>query len=134
MFKRREKDGIGSIDTLIGRHVRVRGDIEFAGGMHVDGCVSGNVRAEGGVDASLSISEGAVIDGSVVASHVIANGRVNGDIVASGRVVLGAKARVRGDVHYDVIEMALGAEISGKLKKRAADGTSHTVRVKKLAG
>jgi cytoskeletal protein CcmA (bactofilin family) len=30
-------------------------------------------------------------------------------------VVLGSKARVRGNVHYGVIEMALGAEISGKL-------------------
>ncbi len=133
MFKRRGKDSIGNIDTLISRQVRVRGDIEFAGGMHVDGRVTGNVRAQGGVDASLSISEEGVIDGSVEAQHVIANGRVNGDIVASGRVVLGAKARVRGDVHYDVIEMALGAEISGKLKKRAADGTSRTVQVRKVA-
>ncbi len=133
MFKRRVKDRISSIDTLISRQVRVHGDIDFVGGMHVDGRVIGNVRAESGMDASLSISEEGVIDGSVVASHVIANGRVNGDIVATGRVVLGAKARVRGDVHYDVIEMALGAEISGKLKKRAADGTSHTVQVRKIA-
>jgi cytoskeletal protein CcmA (bactofilin family) len=133
MFKRRAKDRIGNFDTLIARKVRVHGDIEFAGGMHVDGHVTGNVRAEGDPDASLSISEEGVIDGSVEARHVIANGRVNGDIVASGRVVLGAKARVRGDVHYDVIEMALGAEIRGKLKKRAADGTSHTVQIRKLA-
>jgi cytoskeletal protein CcmA (bactofilin family) len=133
MFKRRGKDSVGGFDTLIGSKVRVHGDIEFAGGMHVDGYVIGNVRAEGGADASLSISEEGVIDGSVEAQHVIANGRVNGDILATGRVVLGAKARVRGDVHYDVIEMALGAEISGKLKKRAADGTSQTVQVKKAA-
>jgi cytoskeletal protein CcmA (bactofilin family) len=33
-------------------------------------------------------------------------------------VVLGARARVRGNVHYGVIEMALGAEISGKLVPR----------------
>jgi cytoskeletal protein CcmA (bactofilin family) len=30
-------------------------------------------------------------------------------------VVLGAKARVAGDIHYGSIEMALGAEVSGKL-------------------
>ena len=46
------------------------------------------------------------------------NGRVNGDIMASERVVLGAKARVQGNVHYGVIEMALGAEITGKLVPR----------------
>jgi cytoskeletal protein CcmA (bactofilin family) len=49
---------------------------------------------------------------------VVLNGRVNGDIFGSERVVLGAKARVRGNVHYGVIEMALGAEISGKLVPR----------------
>ena len=46
------------------------------------------------------ISEDGVIDGSVEARHVVANGTVNGDILATGRVVLGASARVRGDVHY----------------------------------
>jgi cytoskeletal protein CcmA (bactofilin family) len=120
MFGRRDKDSVASIDTLIGRHVRVNGDIEFAGGLHVEGWVVGSVRAEADADASLSLSEGAVIDGSVAARHVIANGRINGDILASGRVVLGAKAQVRGDVYYSVIEMALGAEISGKLVKSVA--------------
>ena len=46
---------------------------------------------------------------------VVLNGRVNGDIFGRDRVILGAKARVQGNVHYGVIEMALGAEISGKL-------------------
>ena len=49
---------------------------------------------------------------------MVLNGRVNGDIMATERVVLGAKARVRGDVHYGVIEMAQGAEISGRLVPR----------------
>jgi cytoskeletal protein CcmA (bactofilin family) len=31
------------------------------------------------------------------------------------RVVLGANARVQGNVHYGIIEMTLGAEIKGKL-------------------
>ena len=58
--------------------------------------------------------------------NVVLNGRVNGDIVGSERVVLGAKARVRGNVHYGVIEMALGAEISGKLVPRNAAETAET--------
>ncbi|MGH8206284.1 MAG: bactofilin family protein, partial [Steroidobacteraceae bacterium] len=56
-----------------------------------------------------------VIEGSVQAPDVLVNGRVNGDIFGSERVVLGSKAKVQGNVHYGVIEMALGAEISGKL-------------------
>jgi cytoskeletal protein CcmA (bactofilin family) len=118
VFKRKEKDGIGPIDTLIGKNASVQGDIEFFGGLHIDGRVVGNVTAANGADASLSVSEEGVIEGSVEARNVVLNGRVNGDIRAQDRVVLGAKARVRGDVHYGVIEMAHGAEISGKLVPR----------------
>jgi cytoskeletal protein CcmA (bactofilin family) len=118
MFKRREKEGIGPIDTLIGKNSSVQGDIAFFGGLHIDGRVIGNVIAANGADASLSVSEEGVIEGSVEARNVVLNGRVNGDIKAQDRVVLGAKARVRGDVHYGVIEMANGAEISGKLVPR----------------
>src|SRR5580658_8583321 len=118
MFKRREKDSIGPIDTLVGKNSSVKGDIEFFGGLHVDGRVYGSVRAASGADASLSVSEDGVIEGSVEARNVVLNGRVNGDIMATQRVVLGAKARVRGDVHYGAIEMAQGAEISGRLVPR----------------
>ena len=33
------------IGTLVGAETRVNGDIEFTGGLHVDGYVKGNVRA-----------------------------------------------------------------------------------------
>jgi cytoskeletal protein CcmA (bactofilin family) len=118
MFKRRERETVGRIDTLIGRSASVQGDIEFAGGLHIDGRIAGSVRATAGAAASLSVSEHGVVEGSVEAPHVVLNGRVNGDIFGSERVVLGGKARVRGNVHYGVIEMALGAEISGKLVPR----------------
>jgi cytoskeletal protein CcmA (bactofilin family) len=115
MFKRREKDTVGRIDTLIGRSASVQGDVEFAGGLHLDGRITGSVRATAGSEASLSVSEHGIVEGSVEAPQVVLNGRVNGDIFGRDRVVLGAKARVRGNVNYGVIEMALGAEISGKL-------------------
>jgi cytoskeletal protein CcmA (bactofilin family) len=122
MFKRHEKDELGQIDTLIGRSANVQGDVEFAGGLHVDGRITGNVRATAGLPASLSISEHGVVEGSVEAHNVVLNGRINGDIFGSERVVLGAKARVQGNVHYGEIEMALGAEITGKLVPRVGAG------------
>jgi cytoskeletal protein CcmA (bactofilin family) len=45
------------------------------------------------------------------------NGSVRGDIVARERVVLGATAKVQGNVYYGVIEMTLGAQIMGKLTR-----------------
>lgn len=115
MFKRRDNDGKSEVETLIGKSASVQGDVEFSGGLHIDGRVTGNVRSTAGAPAALTISEHGVIEGSVAAPSVVLNGRVNGDIFGSERVILGAKARVQGNVHYSVIEMALGAEISGKL-------------------
>jgi cytoskeletal protein CcmA (bactofilin family) len=119
MFNRREKTA-ARIDTLIGRTASVLGDIEFAGGLHVDGRITGNVQVAAGATASLSVSEHGIIEGSVEATQVVVNGTVNGDIRAVERVILGARARVRGDVSYGVIEMAMGAEISGKLMPSGA--------------
>ena len=114
MFRNRDKTS-SQIDTLIGRSASIQGDVEFSGGLHVEGRVTGNVRAVAAEAASLSISEHAVIEGSVEAPQVMLNGTVKGDIAASERVVLGARARVHGNVSYGVIEMALGAEINGRL-------------------
>jgi cytoskeletal protein CcmA (bactofilin family) len=123
MFKRnRNTDPVRStIDTLIGRTTRINGDVVFTGGFHLDGQVTGNVRAEAGATSVLSVSEHGCIEGSVDAPHVVLNGTVKGDIRARDRVELGAKARVNGNVHYGVIEMAMGASINGKLIHQAGE-------------
>jgi cytoskeletal protein CcmA (bactofilin family) len=121
MFKRKPNKDI-KIDNLVGPNTRINGDVEFAGGLHLDGTINGNVTCESGVDAVLSVSEAGCITGSVVAPNVLLNGTVKGDIDASGRIELGAKARVLGSVHYTIIETAVGAQINGKLIHRAPDG------------
>jgi cytoskeletal protein CcmA (bactofilin family) len=119
MFNRDTKQA--RIDTLIGKASRVHGDLEFSGGLHLDGSIAGNVRADPIEGSSLSISETGSIEGNVEAENVMLNGTVRGDIVARERVVLGATARVQGNVYYGVIEMTLGAQIMGKLTRIAAN-------------
>jgi cytoskeletal protein CcmA (bactofilin family) len=113
MFNRDSKQV--RIDTLIARSVRVNGDVEFAGGLHLDGQVAGGVRADSANPSSLSVSDTGSIEGPVEVTDLVLHGAVRGDIVARGRVVLGASARVQGNVYYGVIEMTLGAQIAGKL-------------------
>jgi cytoskeletal protein CcmA (bactofilin family) len=103
------------IDTLIGAGTRIIGDVQFAGGFHVDGHVKGNVDAPADSGATLSVSDSGVVEGSVAVPNVILNGTVKGDILAHERVELGATARVTGNVYYALIEMEMGAEITGKL-------------------
>ena len=119
MFKRNSVKS-GAISTLIGARTTVQGNLEFVGGCHVDGRVVGNVTTAAGAQGFLSVSEQGAVEGSVDVAQVLLNGLVNGDILARERVELGPKARVMGNVQYGIIEMALGAEINGKLIHLAA--------------
>ncbi len=110
------------IDTLIGKAAHVHGDVDFQGGLHLDGRIAGAVRSGDAPESSLSVSESGSIDGAVQVPNVVLNGTVRGDIHARQRVVLGATAKVEGDVYYGVIEMTLGAQIVGKLVRLGADG------------
>ncbi|MBS0581451.1 MAG: polymer-forming cytoskeletal protein [Proteobacteria bacterium] len=109
------------IDTLIGKAAHVHGDVDFQGGLHLDGRIAGAVRAED-AEASLSVSESGSIEGPVQVAHVLLKGTVRGDIHARERIVLGATARVEGNVYYGVIEMTLGAQIVGKLVRLGPEG------------
>lgn len=114
MFGRRKQTST-RIDTLLGKSATLNGDLEFSGGLHLDGRVNGNVRSNASDGGALSVSESGFIEGTVEVTNIVMNGTVNGDMHARERLVLGGKARVNGNVHYGVIEMAPGAVITGKL-------------------
>ncbi len=103
------------IDTLVGSNSKISGDLHFDGGCHIDGAVKGSVTADADTNSALSISEDGSVEGGVSVPYVVLNGIVRGDVVASQRVELGSTARVIGNVYYNLIEMAIGAEINGKL-------------------
>lgn len=103
------------IDSLIGQNTEIHGDVIFSGGLHVDGKIKGSVIAEKGEDSVLTLSERGTIEGEVKVPNVVVNGSVIGDVHATGHVELAAKARVHGNVYYSLIEMAMGAEVNGKL-------------------
>ena len=114
MFGRRKQTST-RIDTLLGKAANLNGDLEFSGGLHLDGRVNGNVRSSAADGGALSVSETGFIEGRVEVTSIVMNGTVNGDMYARERLVLGGKARVNGNVYYGVIEMAPGAVITGKL-------------------
>ena len=103
------------VETLVGSNTRISGDLHFTGGCHVDGTVNGSVTADPDSQSALSISEEGNIEGGVTVPYVVLNGIVRGDVFANQRVELGPTARVIGNVYYNLIEMAIGAEINGKL-------------------
>ena len=102
-------------DTLVSSKTEIIGDLHFTGGLHVDGKVKGCVIAEDDSAAVVRISDHGVIEGEVRAPNVIINGQVMGDVYSSEHVELAANAVVNGTVHYNLIEMVMGAQVNGSL-------------------
>ena len=116
MFKKAKKASVapGQVDTLIGPQVVIRGDFHFSGGLYIEGRIIGKVIASNGDAAQVTIAETGVIEGEVRAPNVVINGQLVGD--AHGEhVEMHPKARVHGNVHYQVIEMIAGSTLTGRL-------------------
>lgn len=115
MFSRVRQKPQNRIDTLIGAGTVLDGDIDFNGGLRVDGSINGNVNETGSRPGMLVLSEHGRIEGAINVSHAVINGVVNGPVRASEYVELQSKSKVTGDVCYKTLEMHVGAVIEGRL-------------------
>ena len=125
MLKNKSRLPDGHVSTLIGPQVVIRGDIQFSGGLHIEGRVIGKLVANEGEDAVLTLAENGSIEGEIHSPVVVINGRVEGDIHCSERLELASRARVQGNAHYKVVEMAAGSTLTGRLlhvEAEQADG------------
>jgi len=120
------------VDTLIGQHTELHGDIIFAGGLHVDGRIKGNVIAEKDGATMLVLSEQGVVEGEIRVPYIVINGQVVGDIYAFESVELAQHARITGNVYYNRIEVAMGAEVNGSLVHHHDETDQRDVGVSEL--
>jgi cytoskeletal protein CcmA (bactofilin family) len=127
MFGKKSNFSSARIDTLIGHGTEINGDLIFAGGLHVDGRINGNVAAEEGSSSILILSEFGHIEGDVRVPNIVINGKIVGDVHGSTRVELAPKSRIKGSVYYNLIEMAIGAEVNGALVHQPNDGKPQKV-------
>lgn len=104
------------IRSLVGEGTRVQGELRFQDGLRIDGEVHGDVLPDGEGRSLLVISEKARVHGKVKAAHVIINGEVVGPVEAIELLELQPKARIMGDVRYELLEMHPGALIEGELR------------------
>ena len=120
----RKKKGVKittHIDSLIGKNTFIHGNIEFSGGLRIDGSVTGNIYSVGSDNAVLTLSENGLITGEIRVPNMIINGEIRGDIYADGHIELVDKASITGNVFYHQIEMAVGAEVNGKLIRMSSE-------------
>src|SRR5271169_3866552 len=115
------------IASLIGATTSVTGNVEFSGGLRIDGTVKGSVHCvDGEKGGMLVVSESGRIEGEVRAGHLVVAGRIEGPVCAANLIELQPKARIAGDVRYRALEMHHGAVVEGMMIHLAADGKSET--------
>jgi len=110
-----------NVSTIIGDGTVIQGDVIFAGGLHIDGKVVGNVSASSEEMATLTLSKMGSIHGNVDVPIIVIDGEVKGDVGASDRVQLLENSRITGNVAYNLIEMSVGAEVNGQLLKSVSE-------------
>ena len=122
MFVKKSGKPQNRIDSLIGTETRIEGDVKFTGGLRVDGAIKGNISATDEQHGTLVISEHACIEGDIHVAHLVINGTVTGSVSSCEFLELQPHAQVTGDVHYNSIEIHLGAVIQGRLVHQASAG------------
>ena len=122
MFKKKNKKPIvvnmqqsrPKVDAMLSRRLKIAGDVHFSGVLHVECTIEGDLISDD-EGSTLILSDAGHIKGSVKASSVMVNGRIDGNVLASHKVELYEKSRINGDLHYNLLEMAVGAGVNGKL-------------------
>jgi cytoskeletal protein CcmA (bactofilin family) len=115
MFNKKHSKPQTQIDSLIGAGTTIEGNLNFSGGLRIDGQINGNVVAAQGKPSTLVLSEHAQVNGEVNVTHLVINGTICGPVFASDYMELQSKAKVNGDVHYTTLEIQLGAIVDGRL-------------------
>lgn len=122
------------IRTLIGEGTVIQGELRFIDGLRIDGEIQGDVVATGGDTSMLVISEKAKVTGKVSAGHVIINGEICGPVQSHDLLELQPKARITGDVRYELLEMHQGAMIDGELRPLKAEDKPALVKLAAATG
>ena len=97
---------------MIGTDVVITGDIRAAVDLHIDGRVEGDIACTGLVQG-----ESSHIKGQIEARSARLAGHIEGAVHA-GELVIEASARIAGDISYESISVAPGAQVDGRFTHR----------------
>lgn len=118
MIKLMGESKVDKGDTLVAVNTTVEGHIRCSGDIYVNGSVIGDIVAMQGCQSTLVVSEEGSVKGEIRIPSVSIYGVVEGNIHADIQVQLGKKARVTGDLHYQLVEMESGAVVDGRMVPR----------------
>ncbi len=95
--------------TWIGKALRINGEISAGENIFIQGFLQGKVES----NAQVVIQSEGRLQADVIARRIEVHGTVVGDLVASESVILGAEARLTGNITAPSVAVTPGAAFHG---------------------
>jgi cytoskeletal protein CcmA (bactofilin family) len=100
--------------SIIGPGMRIVGDIETEGSVHIHGRIEGTVRAA----KSVVLGKDGEIVGDLLTQEAVIGGRVDGLVTAENRLELQSTCRIDGRIRARAqhVQLAQGARFNGQIE------------------
>lgn len=99
--------------AVIGRSIRIDGDLQGEEDLRIEGDVNGTVRLH---NHTLTIGSQGKIRADVYAKAVIVDGQMEGDLCSSERVAIRKSASVTGNITAPRVSLEDGAKFKGSIE------------------
>ncbi len=111
---------LGGIESVIGRSLTVKGDIQSTGALRIDGVVEGSISSKG----TVVIANDGVVKANIKADHIVIGGTIHGDVTAREKVEILPTGKLHGNVSTIAYGLVVneGAIFEGACKMDKAEG------------
>ncbi|MFQ5974029.1 MAG: polymer-forming cytoskeletal protein, partial [Alphaproteobacteria bacterium] len=110
-----ERSRGASIPSVLSVGLKIIGNVESPGELHIDGTIEGDVRG-----GKITLGEEGRVSGTITADTARISGAVDGEIRVSN-VTLTKSAKVRGDIHHENLGMEPGALLEGMVRRLGSE-------------
>ena len=113
-----------SVPSLISSGLTVKGNLESAGEIQIDGDVEGDIKGK-----AVVVGEGAAVKGSVLGDSVTVAGTVEGKVEGM-TVIIQNTARLTGDIIHEALQIESGAYVDGRCSPHNGKDESYSAVAK----
>lgn len=99
--------------AVIGRSIRINGDLSGDEDLRIEGDVSGTVELK---NSALTIGKEGKVKAGVYAKSIAVDGETKGDLYATERVSIHVNARVQGNIIAPKVSIEEGAHFKGSIE------------------
>lgn len=110
-------------ETIIGEQVTIKGAVSFEKLLRVDGTFEGQIDSQG----EIIIGPKGFVKANLDLKSAFIAGKVEGNITVKERVVLRARAEIRGDITAPLLSIDEGVSIIGRVHVTAPEQLPETL-------